>query len=298
MRRLIPSLETIFDNSRVNRRVAAVVVAVSCYSACEVISASAANFYDQVFGEQSPGYHTYNSKSRSYRRESRDAAIASPGAQDFRSKAHAVGRIDKPARAPRPTRVERIPRTVLGGTYRTMCVRECDGYYYPVSFATSKDNLQSDAQACASSCGAPVRLYYYPNPGGRLEDMVALDSGESYAALKNAFLYRKKFVADCRCQPEPWTAEAKAVHARHALAAADPQQQVAQAEAAAVRITYGATGGQPARSGSVATAGRQASQARTKDYYRRQKQASSFDQRYARPSRLYRDVRGVRLWTY
>ena len=35
-------------------------------------------------------------------------------------------------------------------TYRTLCVRLCDGYYFPVSFSTLPNHFQRDCGACAS----------------------------------------------------------------------------------------------------------------------------------------------------
>lgn len=53
---------------------------------------------------------------------------------------------------------DRRPRQSYGNTYRTVCVRLCDGYYWPMSYATSADNLGRDRQKCSSSCGSPARL--------------------------------------------------------------------------------------------------------------------------------------------
>ena len=109
-------------------------------------------------------------------------------------------------------------RASQGGTYRTMCVRTCDGFYFPVSFSTTKGRLKKDANVCASRCGAaPARLYYYPNPGADIKDMVSYKGKQKYQKLKNAFLFTKEFVADCRCKPEPWTKEAKSKHQTYAL---------------------------------------------------------------------------------
>ncbi|HEY6027233.1 MAG TPA: DUF2865 domain-containing protein, partial [Pseudolabrys sp.] len=33
------------------------------------------------------------------------------------------------------------PQQQAGGTYRTVCVRTCDGYYFPISFATTPDRF-------------------------------------------------------------------------------------------------------------------------------------------------------------
>jgi hypothetical protein len=85
-------------------------------------------------------------------------------------------------------------------TYRTVCVRLCDGYYFPVSFATTEERVQQDAEVCQSKCAAPAELYYHPNPGGAMEQAVAASSQEPYTKLKTAFRYRKEFVQGCSCK--------------------------------------------------------------------------------------------------
>ena len=55
-------------------------------------------------------------------------------------------------------------------TYRTICVRLCDGFYFPVSFSTLPSHFPRDADVCATSkCVAPTELYYYsPTQAGPL----------------------------------------------------------------------------------------------------------------------------------
>jgi hypothetical protein len=87
------------------------------------------------------------------------------------------------------------------GTYRTLCVRSCDGYYFPISFSTTPDRFSSDAQTCQSMCpGADAQLFYYPNPGGGPESMVSL-AGQPYASLPTAFQYRTSLNPSCTCRP-------------------------------------------------------------------------------------------------
>jgi hypothetical protein len=90
------------------------------------------------------------------------------------------------------------------GIYRTMCVRLCDGFYFPISSATTGSGLARDADACNASCGTEARLFYHPNVGGDVDSMTDL-TGMAYSALPNAFRYRKALVADCRCRPQPWS---------------------------------------------------------------------------------------------
>ncbi|MDH3582315.1 MAG: DUF2865 domain-containing protein, partial [Hyphomicrobiales bacterium] len=103
-----------------------------------------------------------------------------------------------------------------GHGFRTMCVRTCDGYYWPISTSTVRDRFQADAQKCESSCNAPTKLFYVRGIGTPAEFMVDLE-GKPYGQMPKAFLYREKFVADCRCRPDPWSKEAKAEFQRRGI---------------------------------------------------------------------------------
>ncbi len=85
-------------------------------------------------------------------------------------------------------------------TYRTICVRLCDGYYFPVSFSTLPNHFQRDSDACQSKCAAPVELYFHQNPGAGVDQAVSAKSNTNYTALKTAFRYRKEYVHGCSCK--------------------------------------------------------------------------------------------------
>ena len=88
----------------------------------------------------------------------------------------------------------------MGGTYRTVCVRTCDGYYFPISFATTPDHFREDEQSCQRSCpAAEVQLYTYHNPGEDVTKAVSL-SGRLYTQLPTAFAYRKALNQACSCR--------------------------------------------------------------------------------------------------
>lgn len=91
-------------------------------------------------------------------------------------------------------------RSLPFATYRTLCVRLCDGYYFPVSFSTLPNHFQRDAQVCQSRCAAPAELYYHQNPGGSVEQMVSYGSQRPYTSLPAAFRYRKEYVRGCSCK--------------------------------------------------------------------------------------------------
>jgi hypothetical protein len=103
------------------------------------------------------------------------------------------------------------------GTFRTVCVRLCDGYYFPVSFAIGADRLARDRNLCESRCGAQGRLFVHPNPGGSIDDLRDLN-GRPYSQLRTAFLYRTEYVPSCACQPQPWDQASQDRHRLYALA--------------------------------------------------------------------------------
>jgi hypothetical protein len=100
----------------------------------------------------------------------------------------------------------------MGGTYRTVCVRTGDGFYYPISYSTTPERFQVDAETCRRTCpAADVQLYYYHNPGEEMAQAVSL-TGSRYADLPAAFEYRKKFSGlNCRPAGESWADAVKAL---------------------------------------------------------------------------------------
>jgi hypothetical protein len=119
---------------------------------------------------------------------------------------------ERPARRMRLDRGEEPERRKQPlATFRTVCVRLCDGYYWPVSFATGRDRLAQDARQCDRSCPSRARLFVHRNPGETVEDSVDLE-GSPYRKLSAAFLYRTQYVADCACRGQPWEEAARARH--------------------------------------------------------------------------------------
>lgn len=86
------------------------------------------------------------------------------------------------------------------GNFRTMCVRTCDGYYFPISFSTDRDHFDADALSCESRCpGSEVELYYYGMPSQSPEEMMSYRDNIPYAQQPFAFNYRKKVDHQCSC---------------------------------------------------------------------------------------------------
>ncbi|WP_298982366.1 DUF2865 domain-containing protein [uncultured Roseibium sp.] len=99
-----------------------------------------------------------------------------------------------------------------GGTFRTLCVRTCDGYFFPVSFSTGKNQFVNDQARCSEICpAAETELYVYRNPGGDQAQMMSL-AGDLYADQPFAHRYKSEYVEGCSCRatgqaktPSSWT---------------------------------------------------------------------------------------------
>ena len=86
------------------------------------------------------------------------------------------------------------------GTYRTVCVRTCDGFYFPISYSTVPSRFADDQRSCQRLCPATeAELYTYHNPGEDMDQAVSI-AGQPYTALPNAFHYRKELTATCSCR--------------------------------------------------------------------------------------------------
>ncbi len=89
-----------------------------------------------------------------------------------------------------------------GNTYRTMCVRTTDGFYWPISFSTTRDRFDEDRSLCAAMCpGTAVELFAYRNPGEQIDAMINTLTAEPYTDQEYAFSYRESFDPNNRCQP-------------------------------------------------------------------------------------------------
>jgi Protein of unknown function (DUF2865) len=99
------------------------------------------------------------------------------------------------------------------GTYRTVCVRTCDGAYFPISFATTPARFQDDERSCKALCpAAEAVLYSHRNPGEDMNQAVNI-SGQPYTSLPNAFRYRTEFNPSCSCKApgQTWSEALKSI---------------------------------------------------------------------------------------
>ena len=98
-------------------------------------------------------------------------------------------------------------RPIIGiqpaGDVRPLCVRTCDGGFFPISSRTSAINFARDAMQCQQMCpGVDTELFFHSATSGETSDMVSAVTGQSYRDMPNAFVYRTRRPAEdpqCRC---------------------------------------------------------------------------------------------------
>jgi Protein of unknown function (DUF2865) len=144
------------------------------------------------------------------------------------------------------------------GTYRTVCVRTCDGGYFPVSFATVPARFPDDEKTCKALCPATeAALYAYRNPGEDINQAVSVN-GAPYTALPNAFRFRSEFNSSCSCKApgQTWSDALKSIDEK---AAAEQQGDIIVTEESAKKMQQRPPAGKPAQAsgkkGAPATTG-------------------------------------------
>jgi Protein of unknown function (DUF2865) len=150
------------------------------------------------------------------------------------------------------------PSTDVGpqsGTYRTVCVRTCDGAYFPISFATVPARFPDDEKTCKALCpAAEASLYSYRNPGEDMSQAVSIN-GQPYSSSPNAFHYRQEFNPSCSCKAagQTWADALKSIDDK---AAAEQQGDIIVTEESAKKMSRAPTkqAAAPAKKGSAPAA--------------------------------------------
>ena len=122
------------------------------------------------------------------------------------------------------------------GTFRTVCVRTCDGGYFPISFATVPARFPDDEKTCKALCPATeANLYAYRNPGEDINQAVSIN-GQPYSASPNAFRFRQEFNPSCACKAagQTWSDALKSIDDK---AAAEQQGDIIVTEESAKKMS-------------------------------------------------------------
>ena len=92
------------------------------------------------------------------------------------------------------------PASFAAGT-RTVCVRLCDGYVFPIGRLRARADLPVHAAACAAACpNAPSELFTLAPGRSEMQEAIGL-GGQPYRLLARANLFRRERVEGCSCQP-------------------------------------------------------------------------------------------------
>ncbi len=113
---------------------------------------------------------------------------------------------DEPPSLAAPPQQQAAPGYGGGASsYRTLCVRECDGFYFPISNYASESKFQGDEAKCHALCASPASLFYH-RADQDVDQMVSLN-GRPYASMPYAFRNRKVYIKGCSCNAREYSPE-------------------------------------------------------------------------------------------
>jgi hypothetical protein len=86
-----------------------------------------------------------------------------------------------------------LPRAEMLSPVSTICVRTCDGGFFPISNNATSVDFGRDAATCAKMCpGVETELYYRDISSTEAANMISTATGAPYGAMKNAFAYKTR----------------------------------------------------------------------------------------------------------
>jgi len=129
------------------------------------------------------------------------------------------------------TTLQMSPRRQIAGGGYTVCVRTCDGAFFPVSYFGADSRADTLGQVCQSLCpNAEVSLYSFPF-GGTIDEAVS-SAGEPYSHLPNAHKFEQSYEPACSCRApgQSWAAALAAAEAKYGRHSRDLVVSVEAAE--------------------------------------------------------------------
>jgi hypothetical protein len=93
------------------------------------------------------------------------------------------------------------PPAMAAGSYDTLCVRLCDGFYFPLEQGVSSSRFQASSQLCEAAYGnATAAKLYVMQAGGDVAAATPVNSRKPYGTEPYAFAYRKSYDSACAGQ--------------------------------------------------------------------------------------------------
>nr|WP_210327283.1 DUF2865 domain-containing protein [Methylocystis sp. H4A] len=143
-----------------------------------------------------------------------------------------------------------------------ICVRACDGGFFPITYSARSSNLDDLATMCRALCpNAEVKLYT-ASQSKVLSSALSID-GEAYSDHPNAHKFEKTYDPSCGCKPpgQSWAealAEAERLiaerHAKDQVVTAEQAEQLSRALPPGVARGRKAKGSAPAAPEPMTTA--------------------------------------------
>jgi hypothetical protein len=88
-----------------------------------------------------------------------------------------------------------------GGRFRAVCVRTCDGFFFPLATGVSSSNLPHLERSCSNLCPAQEVVLFTQSGSEEPIEQARSASGRSYLDLPNAGRFRREFNPACQCRP-------------------------------------------------------------------------------------------------
>lgn len=106
------------------------------------------------------------------------------------------------------------PDMPMQGGLRTLCVRTCDGAFFPIASNATPLDFRAQAAQCERMCpGTQTELFYHALEGQESSDMVSAKTGQPYSSMPTAFAYRDKPSSErspsCSCNMAAYQNEVK-----------------------------------------------------------------------------------------
>ncbi|PDT12662.1 hypothetical protein CO670_28345 [Rhizobium sp. J15] len=96
-----------------------------------------------------------------------------------------------------------LPQAEMLSPVSTICVRSCDGGFFPISSNATSVDFGRDAQTCSKMCpGIETQLFYRDVRSTEASNMISVATGTPYSAMKNAFAYKNRAPGEknaCAC---------------------------------------------------------------------------------------------------
>ncbi len=88
------------------------------------------------------------------------------------------------------------------GGSQALCVRSCDGGFFPLSVPAHGAEPEQLAELCQALCPNAEVSVYTRAPYQDIKTAVSLEGGAPYSEMPNAFRFQKSFDPACTCKPK------------------------------------------------------------------------------------------------